>query len=161
MTNGFHFARMCPIICIINIGASANLVRAYILVLFCLDIVCQRDMPEILSVSNKRLAVRGTITLYLRIGESYVPVILDTLDKRAVLVVLVTNNIAWDIKSIHPTKTKVVPYCSPSVPIMMVQDARIVAEKNEYLYIRQQVEENIELFLASTRCYPNNITVAW
>lgn len=117
-------------------------------------------MPEIRSAFNANLAASGTITLSLRTGESRARVTLSVVDKLAALVLFGTTFIDRFIRSINPTERKIAPHHCPPVSILIVHEARSAIEKKEDLRIRQEVEEDLELFVTPTCCDPKNITVA-
>lgn len=63
------------------------------------------------------------------------------------------------IKSVHPSKRKIVPYYSQPLQTLMVQKAGI-ASKNYKSNTHQESTERLAQFMMPTRCSHRNITAA-
>lgn len=121
---------MRPIICVFDTGAGPKLIRDDVVNLSRLDCVRHGDMPEIRRAWDTRLNVSGTITLYLRMGESRTLVTFDVMDRLDVPVLLQTSFKDYIIKSIHLAERMIFTYRSPPVRILKVHEAKREAEKN-------------------------------
>lgn len=62
---------MCPIVCAFYTGAGLNLIRAYVLGQGWFYNIRQRDVLEIRSATDTKLAVSVISTLHLRMTESH------------------------------------------------------------------------------------------
>lgn len=157
---GLIALRIRPIPSVFDDGACQNLFRANILDPRWLGSVCQCDISEILAAFNAKLTVSGTIMQHLRVGVSHNRVTFYVLDRLAVPVLLGTIFIDRVIRPIHAAERNFFPLHFMLVPILVVYRTRSATEKKEYLTIRQEVEEDLALFVTPTRCDPRNISVA-
>lgn len=101
-----------------------NLMRADFLEQGWLENVQQRNLREIGSVTDSKIAGSGTITFHLQIGELRTPMIFGVVDKLAALVLLRATFIDKIIKSMHPAERKTVPYYTALALHLMVLKAK-------------------------------------
>lgn len=93
------------------------------------------------SASDGKLKVSVTITIHLRTDESGTCVNFYAVNEMVFSGILKTTYIDRFIKSIHPAK-KIDPCRSPSVPMLMVHDAKSEAEKNNKMPCRGNKEDS-------------------
>lgn len=127
---GFKLPPMHSILCVFDTGAGLNLTSADVLDHRWLDIIRQSGMPESRSASDTRLVVSGILTLHLLAGELHTLVAFDVMDKLAVLVLIRTTFIDTFIKSIHQTEEPIFTHHSPTVPTLLVHEAKRTAEES-------------------------------
>lgn len=148
-----EFSRTHPVSCVFDIGAGPDLINAVVLGQRWLKNLHQCDTLEIRGALNTRLAVTGTITLHLQLSKTRTRVSFSVVDRFAVPVLFPATFIGKSVKSIPPAKTKIVPYHCLPVPILMVHDASIEAEKNTP-DICQFVKQNTALLVMSINGEP-------
>lgn len=139
-------------------ASGAKLVRTDVMDLSWLENIRQQDMSKIRGESDTRVPMSGTITFHLRIDELRTCITSSVLDKLVVSVLLGTMFISRLIKSFHLSEREMVPYHSPLVPMLTVQEARSAAKKSK-LGIRQE-QKCLALLVTLIESKPNNITVA-
>lgn len=120
---------MPPMFRVRDTGSDLNFIRADYLVQSWLENIRHRDMPEIRNASIMKLPVSGTITLYIRMGESRTRQTLIVVEKLTVPVLLESTFIARFIKSIHSDRRKIVPYHSLPISAAMIHEAKSEAKK--------------------------------